>query len=572
MKDILDYINQNRPLKYFNVLLLFFLLNGITAKANCRMDLSRDGINSLSGSTEKVLSGLKEPVVVEAYISKEVPGEILSLLLPIISQLEEMDRIGEDKLLLQIITPSSESEIKLAESRGIQGIPIEESKVDEIKQRLGYFGIYIQMGEKSAVIGLVQDGQIIDDLEYRFLRELKKMMKTETKSSLGFVQAEGTMKTIRWQRQADQDKNNLFGFRTLLEKDMGLITDVDLLDQVHPDIKVLILTGMPRLSEIEKYNLDQYLMQGGNLLLMLKGFDFQLEQPDPRLASLGMGSPAGGFATVPEENLKQVNAWLTHYGFSVNGEILFEPELAAAADDIRGEFIQKVPNPSWAVYLKENGHIMSSNPSMASVQQLIFPWFSSIGINKNMQELVTYTPLVHTSPRAIKRSASSLELRELAKVGSGPGDEILNEELPVAAMAQGKFKSLFDESNLPKEADSKTFRPGQSGGTQSTIILIGTPYLTSDILLQNRTNAQIFRINLSFLANLIETALGDTDLIAARSKIHYLDTLIQIGKTFELIFSWFFILFIPLLIGIYGIIRLYHRNKRRGISKGVLTE
>jgi ABC-type uncharacterized transport system involved in gliding motility auxiliary subunit len=572
MKDILYYINQNRPLKYFNVVLLFFLLNGIAAKANCRFDLSRDHINSLSSSTEKVLSSLKEPVIVEAYISKEVPGEILSLLLPIISQLEEMNRIGGDKILLQVITPSTELEMNRAQSRGIQGIPIEESKVDEIKQRLGYFGIYLQMGDKSSVISLVQEGQIVEDLEYKFLRELKKMMKKDTKSGLGFVQADGTMKTFRWQRQTDQDKNNLFGFRTLLEKDLGLITDVDLKDSVKPNIKVLILTGIPRLTEVEKYNLDQYIMQGGNLILMLKGFDFQLEKPDPRLASLGLGSPGGGFATVPEADLKQMNNWLAHYGFSVNGEILFEPELAAAADDIRGEFIQKLPNPAWAVYLKENGQIVGEIPSMISVRQLIFPWFSSINIHKNSQEAVAYTTLVRTSPKAIKRNASSLELRELIKIGKAPGDVVLNEELPVAAIAQGKFKSLFTQANLPKGVKADMFRQGQASGTKSTIIILGTPYLASDILLQNKNNAQIFRINFSFLANLIEAAYGDTDLLAARSKIRYLDTLIQTGKPFELIFSWFFILSIPLAIGIYGIIRLYHRNKRRGITEGVIAE
>ena len=573
MKDILDYINQNRPLKYFNVLLLFFLLNGIAAKANCRIDFSRDQINSLTESTERVLSGLKEPVIVEAYISREVPGEILSILLPLISQLEEMDRIGKNKLLLQIITPSSEAEMNMAQSRGIQGIPIEESSVDEIKQRLGYFGIYIQMGEKSSVISLVQDGQIIDNLEYQFLRELKKMIKTETAGSrLGFVHADGTMKTVRWQKQTDQDKNNLFGFRTLIEKDLGLLADIDLADTVNPDISILILTGMPQLSEIEKYNLDQFIMRGGNLLLMFKGFDFQLEQPDPRLVSLGLGAPGGGFATVPEEDLKVMNEWLSHYGFSVNGEILFEPELAAAADDIRGEFIQKVPNPSWAVYLKENGQIVGDLPSMSAVEQLILPWFSSINIHKNSQEAVTFTTLIQTSPKAIKRKASSLELRELIKIGSSPGDETLNEELPVAAFAQGKFKSLFSQENLPEGADKGIFRPGQAGGTQSSIILIGTPYLASDILLQNRTNAQIFRINLSFIENLIEAAYGDTDLIAARSKIRYLDTMVQTGKTFETIFSWFFILFIPMLLGIYGSIRLYHRNKRRGITEGVISE
>jgi len=572
LKDILFYINQNRPLKYFNIVLLFFLLNGIAVKTNCRFDLSRDQINSITDSSEKVLSGLKEPIVVEAFISKEVPGELLSILLPIISQLEEIDRIGGDNVLLHIISPSSETELNLAKSRGIEGIPIEESSVDEIKQRMGYFGIYIQMGEKSSILNLVQDGRIIDDLEYRFLREIKKMTKKDNESRIGFVQTDGSLKTIRWQRQTDQGKDNLFGFRTLMERDLGLISDVILSEPVHPGIQILILAGLPELSPIEHYHLDQFIMRGGNLLLMLKGFDFQLEQTDPRLASLGLGSPGGGFATVPEENLKNMNLWLSHYGFSIRGEILFEPELAAAADDIQGQFIQKVPNPSWAVYLKKTGQIQDSIPSLSSVEQVILPWFSSIDVMKSKQNQVQYKTLIQTSPAALKRNASSLELRELAKIGTGPGDEIIQEELPVAVYAKGKFQSGFSQDSLPEEAKADEFRSGQAGGTESSIVIIGTPYMVSDVLLQNRTNAQIFQINLSFILNLIEAAYGDTDLIEARSKIRYLDTLAQTDKTFETLFSWFFILSIPLIIGIYGAFRIFQRNKRRGLPEGVLSE
>lgn len=570
MKDILYYVNRNRPLKYFNVVLLFFLLNGIAAKSSCRLDLSRDRVNSLTESTQKVLSGLKDPVLVEAYISREVPGEILSLILPVISLLEEIDRIGKNNIQLRIFNPTTEEETKMANARGIQGIPIEESGPDEIKQRLGFFGIYLQIGEKSTVINLVQDGRIIDDLEYRFLREIKYLIKTDRSSRIGFVTLPGSLETLRWNSPVDQRKDNLFAFRRITERDLGLMSDLNLKENIPSEIAVVIVTGLPVLSEIEKYRLDQFIMRGGSILFMLKGFEFQLQQTDPKLASLGLGGPGSGYATVPREELTRLNEWLTHYGISINGEILFEPDHAVAASDIRGQFIVPTPNPSWSIYSRESGNIKGIIPAMKNLEQLVFPWFSGISMSEKHQEGVHYSVLVESSRTAVKRSASSMDIKDVMKAGSSPGDILSNQNIPLAVHAKGKFQSYFSKRDLPADADPKTFLPSQTGGTESTIIAIGTPYMVSDILLRNESNTQIFRLNLAFIVNLIEAAFGDTDLIAARSHVQTISSLINTDKNFETIFKWFFIFTLPAILGIYGTLRLFRRNKRRGIPEGEL--
>ena len=90
---------------YANLVLLFFLLNGFFSRSACRLDLSRDQINSVSKSTARVFKSLKEPVLLEAYISKEVTGEITSELQPILSILYVMERIADDKLKLADLQP-----------------------------------------------------------------------------------------------------------------------------------------------------------------------------------------------------------------------------------------------------------------------------------------------------------------------------------------------------------------------------------------------------------------------------------------------------------------------------------
>lgn len=564
MNSILNFMNHNRWFLYANAILLFVLLNVAAARSALRLDLSRDGVNSLTESSYRVLSNLDSPVLVEAYITTDVPGEIISLLDPIRYQLEAIDRVGGPNVMLRIVNPDSEETRQEAERRGVQGIPIEEARVDEYSQRLGYFGIYVRMGEKDTVIDLVQEGGIIQDFEYRFLREIKKMMRTNSKSGIGYANVEGATNTLRWRSVQDQNKDNLYGFRAYVERDLGMMEDLDLSVPVPADVDTLLMAGMPELNELQRYNFDQFLLRGGNVIVMAKAFDFDMAPVNPMYAKLGLSSSSGGFATVPRDKLNSMNDWLGKYGLSVNGEILFEPRLAAASVDIQGQYLVPTPNPAWAVYTRNEGNIVGAIPALRDIHQVVFPWFSGLDVRNAAQEGVNFQTLVHTSGGAVKRDTSTLGLRDVQDVGAVPGDERVPEQLPVAVLGTGKFKSAFQKDNLPGGVDPSLFLSEQTPGTEAHLALIGSPYLVADMLFQNDVNRQIFLVNQAFLINLLESVSGDNDLLEARSRVK---TLSGLGKTdpgFETIFTYFHILFIPVLTAAYGLYRLTGRNRKRG--------
>lgn len=562
---LIRFANESRPFLIFNAVLLFVLVNGVAAKLSCRADLSRDKLNSLTASSKEVMSRVEDPVLVEAYISTDVPGEILSLLHPVISQLEEFQRVGGDKVRVRIINPDSEEKRKLAESRGIQGMPLEEQKAAEVSTKLWYFGIYIQSGEKSALLGL-DDGRLLDELEYRLLKEIKRLTRKEQASGLGLVRVPGALEARRWQNIKDQSKDNLYGFRTFAERDSGPMADVTLADPVPSTVDTLILAGLPRMEDKEIYYLDQFLMRGGNLVFLAKGFDFQMQETDPQLARLGIGGPGGGLATVPEADLKSVNAWLGKYGITVNGEILFEPQRPAPAHDVYEKRIREVPNPSWAVYSREDGQIKDDLPAVRYARQVVMPWFSGLTLNEKAQPQARYYTLVESTGSAVRRTSSQMDLREMLKVGQ-KGDTFV-EPRPVAAMTRGRLTSAFSPDTIPKGVDKATFRAGQTGDTVSSVLVVGTAYLVSDMLLKNEINLQMFRINWAFLSNLIEAARGDNELAAARARVRTLDFLRDTPRFFEIIFSWFHVLAIPGILAVYGTLRLLRRNRRRGLEGG----
>jgi ABC-type uncharacterized transport system involved in gliding motility auxiliary subunit len=554
---------------YINILILFVLINGIAYSLNIKWDFSKGKVNTLSESTSRVLKKLKYPLLIEAYISRDIPGQLVAQIQPIIYLLEDIKRVGKEKIHLKIISPITEEERSLATKRGIQGIPIEEADLHKASVRMGYFCIYLQYGDKSTTISLVEQGGIVGNFEYLFLKEVKRFFQDEkTISGIGYVRGNGTLQMRRWQSRLDQDKDNLYAFKNLIEKDFGQIKEIELNGPIPETIETLILAGLPKLSSSEQFYLDQFLLRGGNLVLFLKGFDFTISPPNPQFLQLGISSGSRGFTTIPEE-VKQWNEFLSNYGLQIQERIVLEPALAVPEVDILGQYLGRYPNPSWAFYSQESDNINTEHDLTKNISYVIFPWFSDLSYDPQKQPEVKYYVLVKTTPKAILRKESSLSLKDLQFVGQKPlqeGESFSNASLPVMILAQGKFRSAFKEIKSKELASS--FLEGQLANTEGKILLIGTPYLISDIFFRNEANIEYFKVNYSFVQNLLEYLQGDTDLIAVRSKMPFISVIqYQFPVELQKIFAWIHTLTIPVILGIYGFIRLKNRYRKKGVEQ-----
>lgn len=558
---------------YANILILFILINLIGYSLNLRFDFTKEKINSVSESSNKIISKLKLPLLVEAYISKDIPGQILSQLQPIIYHLEDFQRIGKGKIKLKIINPNTEELKNLATKRGIQGIPIEEADIDKASIRLGYFGIFLQYGDKTSSISLVEQGGFIGNFEYVFLKEIKKLISEENRNSgIGYVKVNGTLDFRRWQSRLDMDKDNLYAFKIFIEKELGSIQEINLEGPIPDTIETLMVVGLPKFSKKQEVFLDQFLMRGGNLLLMLKAFDFSIVPPNPQLLQMGISSGSGGFVQYPEE-VDRINEFLNRYGLQIQKRVLLEPTLSAAELDVLGQYFGKYLNPSWAIYSQEYENINQIEEITKNISYVVFPWFSDVQYNAKVQPGVEYKVLIQTSEKIIEKKEIALNLKELQSILKGKEEAFVNQKLPVMVLAKGKFisgfKDEYESNNLEIEENQKrNFLVGQLGNTEGKIILLATPYLVSDIFFRNEGNLEYFKINMIFINNILEYLQGDTDLLAVRSKVATVPFLkIAFDRSLELLFSWFHTLLIPVGLAIYGFIRLKKRYKKQGVGE-----
>lgn len=583
----LKSMNHSGRFIAFNAVLAFVLLNVVASRAYVQWDLTRDQVNSLSESSYQVFDELKQNVLVEAYISSDVPGEIKAVLDPIVSQLQQMDRVGGDRLSVRIYDPSTEELKDRAVSRGITGQPVGQATMEEASVRQGYFGIYMQSGERSALLELARGGALIENFEYAFLRKLKDLTEEPGPSGIGFYNAPGTSQTYRPRSLEEYGKDSVYWFRMLAENDMGSWKDVFAGEEIPEDVETLIIAGLPRLDLVDRFYLDQFLLRGGNVILLATPFEFRLSGGS---AMTQMGPlQSGGEPARISDDLQSLNDWISSYGIKIRPEILFEPVLAAPELDLQGQYMVEYRNPAWAVYSHQSSNLNEDNALTRDAVQIILPWTGSLEILPDKQPQVQFTTLVESSSDAIVSESHSLALEKMQDIGRSTDDEYVQTPRPMMVLAEGNFFSAFKEKE--KEEVLANAEPASKGklqilmkdsldvqkdGTRSRILVVPSSYMVSDIFLTNESNARIFQVNLAYLSSVLESMQGDADLVAARLRTRGVDYiegppswfsyLVPSDKGFQVVFQWFHILLVPLILGIYGLIRLTRRNQKRGMA------
>src|SRR5262249_34894054 len=85
--------------------LILISANVLAAGANYRIDMTAEGLYSLSKATHKVLGSVKadRPVLIQAFISPEVPRELVSVRSALIGLLRQYDQQGGSAVRVRIV-------------------------------------------------------------------------------------------------------------------------------------------------------------------------------------------------------------------------------------------------------------------------------------------------------------------------------------------------------------------------------------------------------------------------------------------------------------------------------------
>ena len=469
--------------------LLFTMINNIFISP-VRLDLSENGLYSLSDGTKEVMDEIDEPINLYFFFSQKISSDMPALRTysqRVYELLEEYELIADGRIKLSYIDPEpfSEQEDRAAEF-GLQSVPINQAG-DEL-----YFGL---AGTNSLdgreVIPFFQPDKE-EFLEYEISKLVHNLAKPE-KATIGVysdLPIQSTVDPRTFQPTSAwvfvQQLEELFEVQMIKDLEKDELKDLDLLLIVHPK----------NLSESALFSVDQYVLSGGKLLAFVDPLA-ELDQPGP------------GTTGVPSKS-SDLNAITKKWGLALREQkILGDPEVALLVGGADGRPLRHLGILGFSQeYFGQDNIVTSSIETVNMSTAGIFDLDTSLDT-----EIET---LIRSSESSGLLDAYQFEFlsnpEDLQKGFSSTGESFV-----VAARISGAATSNFEGAI----ADREEFIP--SSESIQVMLIADTDILADRLWVQvqsffGQQIATAFADNGTFIANAVENLSGSSSLISVRSR------------------------------------------------------
>ena len=263
------------------------------------------------------------------------------------------------------------------------------------------------------------------------------------------------------------------------------------------DLDVLILIDASILQRELIYQIDQFVMGGGGLIVMM----------DPRLRF----HPASDVVNPePSEEINDISDVLSRYGVAYQGKnVVGDLRLASFVVDREQ---RRLSYPYWLRVRRET--LSDAHPVTADLNEVFFAEPGALRITAPDRALAIVTTTEKAGVHERKDLASK-QPGELAGAFKSDGGK-----RAIAVALSGPFASAFD---VPPNKAPRADHRARSTGAPSVFVLADVDWIFDPFSLQKaevggRVMVRPLNDNLTFLLNMVEYAGGDPALIGIRSR------------------------------------------------------
>lgn len=303
---------------------------------------------------------------------------------------------------------------------------------------------------------------------------------------------------------------------------------------VPSEVDVLLVLKPTNLGEIEIYNLDQYLMRGGRIVLCSGNYSANFN--------------ASGLSLAPIET--GLEDWLAHYGVTIDQTLVLDdrnqpmpiPEIRSTPFGTMRTWTL-APYP-YLVQVREDG--FRNSEITASLDAVGIYWGSPLQIDEDATADLEVMPILESSDRSWTNddlAATALVDYEVPSEGTEPH--------LLAVALSGRFKSYFAERPVPGQGPDEEGDSGSEGAAEAEeeapeppsrvalqespetrLIVIGDAEFLSDFVARALATVDggFFIENLRFAQNLIDWAGLDNEMLGIRARGLVSRRLERVGK------------------------------------------
>ncbi len=241
---------------------LNFLVGGV-GFGNVRLDLTQDGLFTLSQGTKNIISRINadEPVVIKFYSTNDdrvMPPLLKPHARSIEDLLLEYEKQSNGNVALEVIHPNPDTDDEdKAKDDEIRGMQVNQEG-DQI-----YLGITVQCLDRKEILPFLNP-EDATAFEYDVSRAIAKVIKP-TKTIIGLMSAMpiGGTPSMPFQQQRGPEA---WAVVQQLKADYE-VRDLSMtVDKIDSDITVLLIVHPADVSKTAEFAIDQYLLGGGNVI------------------------------------------------------------------------------------------------------------------------------------------------------------------------------------------------------------------------------------------------------------------------------------------------------------------
>lgn len=437
--------------RYVAVLVAILLLNYIGSIFYYRFDLTEDKRYTLSEVSEGIFDKLDGTVYIRTFLGGDLPDAFIRLRNGVTELLEEYAVRSRHRIDFLHENPSevarTPEELQAYQrellAQGIEVLTVHErTAAGTQSEQVVYPGLCASFGGQTVYVNLMRrDVTLSNDdnitialqrLEYILTSSIAQLL-LRSKPTIAFTTTHGELErkyTADW----EHDLSRHFNVARL-----DTLSEVGMLDSCQ---FVIVANPQKAFTELEKLVLDQYVMQGGNLLLFL----------NPVVTSVDSLQQLGRTFAMPHElNLEDL---LFRYGARLSTYLVQDGQCAPIPVNMAapGEGARFTPLP-WVYYpllTPQHYTLLSRNVPLVYSR---FP--VAIELTK-AQDSILKVPFLTSSKYA--NLVATPKIIELAEIQDDPSKRpMLLADIPVGVILEGKFKSVFTHRPLRSIAPGQKF-------------------------------------------------------------------------------------------------------------------
>ena len=504
--------------------------------AYTRVDVTRTERFTLSQGSGRLLGSLKQPMQLDVYVSRGL-AKLDAFVYDLDDLLKEYERAGGGNFRYSIIEAKTDEQREKAKEAGLKEAAFgegSETGEDQASIKQGFMGIVFKYGSEKDVIPILSPDRT-DGLEFWITNKIREIRDKadDVSHRIGILTGKDEIKLSDANLIAGQGKGGP-SIRSIMQQALPFykFEDVDLKDgetEIDEGLVGLIITQPGKdFNDKELRRIDQFVMRGRSLVVFAGAANLKASDGAMK-ATLGM------------HNLDKL---LKGYGVDVAKDVAMDwgrvmrIPMMTQSGNVNWVFLPGLAQVQYIPGLAEDQQMLDNSfAGFFRIEELAFPYPSSITLLADKQPNATLKVVARTSPRTTIATGETVDLKPSPDVDAKPPFE----QRAIAVVVEGKLKRGTEASketegfDVPAEAagDARVFvvgtghfltnpfaRSGSGPDLGPQFAMMGN--IGGDEMLQalSQPYAQKY-LTATILAfkNTLDWMAGDSDLIAASAKI-----------------------------------------------------